>query len=168
MDRKGFVEQYIAVVVLAIIVSVIFALANLYYLQKKSSATEIVMQRYIKNVAYSGLIKVFYGEIPDVKKSVIELIADGLTQKSNCVRYGAGVGEVNITQVIPQILNGYFGKNNWYVFATINRSGQICNITLGNKNCLKSKETEVMTTQFPYCCQEGELLICVIREASQR
>ncbi len=115
---KGFVEQmiYLIVIVLALFMLIVF-----FTYQRGSRGVETkksVEERGLDEEGTSLVFTLFNNKLPYVEKVYLQVIIDAILEgeyrkeEKYKVFYGKGIGEVNLTEIIPPLMDNY-AKGRW-------------------------------------------------------
>ena len=115
---KGTIEDMIYSVV---IVLVVFMLFVFFTYQRGTRGIEVkksVEERVLNEESSSAVFTLFNNKLPFVEKTYLECAIDSILQgnfskiEMNKVFYGLGTGKVNVTEIIPPMLDKYT-KGRW-------------------------------------------------------
>lgn len=100
-----------------IIIFALFFLSTFFLYEmgtRGAEVTETVEKRILNEAGSDVVLSLFSNKLPFVEKGYVECAIDAVLQnrfaeKKDKVLYGAGVGELNLTEIIPPLLDKYFG-----------------------------------------------------------
>lgn len=115
---KGVVEEMVYFV---IIILAVFMLFVFFTYQRGTRGVEVkksVEERLLSEESTSAVFTLFNNKLPLVEKTYLECGIDSILQgnfskkEMNKVFYGIGIGKVNVTEIIPPLLDNY-AKGRW-------------------------------------------------------
>jgi hypothetical protein len=115
---KGFVEETVWAVTLVIAVVIISFFLIFQQGMRGAEVRKTVEERVLNEEGNSALFTLFNNQLPFVEKTYLETAIDSILQGAFMkepyfkVYYGAGVGELNIYEIIPTLFDNYI-KEKW-------------------------------------------------------
>jgi len=137
---KGIVEEMVWVIVLVLAVII---LSVFFILQQGMRGTEVkktVEERVLNEEGMTTEFSLFNNQLPIAEKTYLETAIDAILQgefmkeKNNEVYYGIGIGKLNVTEIIPPLLDNYISgrwrievitPDGYYVYGKLNLGEEI-------------------------------------------
>lgn len=115
---KGFTEEmmWAITLILAVVILSIFFISQQGI--RGSQVTKTVEERVLNEEGISTIFSLFNNKLPFVEKTYLETAIDsilqGISMKTDQDKayYGVGVGMLNVTEIIPPLLESYT-KGRW-------------------------------------------------------
>ena len=151
--NKGLSELIeLTLLVAGVVMLVVVLWINQANLAGKQKAYLEIVHRYER--LYSVIPNFYYTKVPFVEKSIAQMIGDLIStrNKRGTVDYGQFFGSLNVTRVIVDSMNSWYG-NSWHLVV----KGKQTMIELGNKNVPRLHSTYVLPLAVPGSV-EGEII----------
>ena len=110
---KGFVEEMVYSIIISLVIFMLFVFFTYQRGTRGIEVRKIVEERGLSEEGTSTVFTLFNNKLPFVEKTYLECAIDAILQgiylnkEQNKVFYGVGVGEVNLTEIIPPLLEKY-------------------------------------------------------------
>lgn len=133
-------------------VSIIVVLSFFLFFTKAPQVKILVVEQHQYGRLSEFSKNIFYIKIPGIDKVLTQLIGDMIINKNEIVDYGNEHGSINVTKIIYDIFDFYFGKN-WNFKVSYEGKDFIFGYKIPNEKRIRSYLIKLPLPSF-----EGEII----------
>lgn len=111
---KGQSKEIVEFFLLVVGVCLILVISYFLFVSKTPSIRKLLIEKHQSDRINNAVNTIFYTKIPEIDKSLSQLLGDMITTKSEIIYYGNEWGGVNATKIVHDSFDNYFGKK-WYI-----------------------------------------------------
>jgi hypothetical protein len=122
LSIKAQTLELIEILVLVIFSSLLIIFFYTLSTKRVSELTELSVERNQEMKNSLLLVQLFYSEITGTNRTLAQLVGDAISCRREMVKYGKGLGVLNVTEVLQYFLDNYF--ENWQLDLKFKKIGR--------------------------------------------
>jgi hypothetical protein len=122
LSIKAQTLELIEILVLVIFSSLLIIFFYALSTKRVSELTELSVERNQEMKNSLLLVQLFYSEITGTNRTLAQLVGDAISCRREMVKYGKGLGVLNVTEVLQYFLDNYF--ENWQLDLKFKKIGK--------------------------------------------
>ncbi|MEM5867665.1 MAG: hypothetical protein QXG39_07080 [Candidatus Aenigmatarchaeota archaeon] len=111
MSSKGQTLEILEILFLLVGIATVLLIVHFRQVNINESQKELLAREHLYNRVSDAILVFQSSKIYGTEKSLASLLSDAINNEDLTINYGKGYGEINVSKLVSEFFENYFGKN---------------------------------------------------------